>query len=539
MLAQGPACYLCAKQPGPTPCVTHGRQNVAFAENKIMQISDYVNIILIYGSILVTLFILYRVFSSIEFAKQNRNFLISLCSLIVFTALYIVEPYWGETLFKNGTAETASMILKVLWWVSLSFTANQFLDFFLWNGILKKDGTLVIPILLKQTISLFVYLLFAAGILHFVFEQPITPLLATSGVVAIVLGYSAQSTLSDVFGGLSLGLTRIFEKGDWIVVDEQLGRVIDMNWRVVTFETEFESELTIPNSVVAKSKIVNFSRPKGYRADVLKIHIEKDAPIHIVKACILKAAADSSRIMDTPAPLAGVYEYTPGGIIYSVFFYTRMPYLVAIRNELLSGLWYGLQREGISVSRTEVSIIDPVWKPANPDPLDELKPLLTSHKIFSVMTDEEIGLLCRSARRMAVGFPEIIVRQGQDSSALYIIAKGELGVYIDTEDGGMQNVANLGPSNLFAEISLLTGDKCTATVRADSEAVIYRIDRDALRPVLDARREIIDSLSEMMAERMTATSKAKEDLATQASAGKKDKSLTNRLASRMKELFSL
>ena len=244
-----------------------------------MPIFDYFKIIMAYLAVFVLIMALYRIFASIKFAKKNRNFLIAFCSLLIFSSLLLTENLWQNYLFLNGTAWIASLGLKILWWLALSFSANQFLDFFLWNGLLKKNGTLVIPILLKQTISLFVYMIFAAGIMHFVFAQPITPLLATSGVVAIVLGYSAQSTLSDVFAGLSLSITRTFEKDEWIVVDGQLGQVIDMNWRVVTFLTEFETELTIPNSVVSKSKIVNFNRPNGHRLDIIKIHIEKDASI--------------------------------------------------------------------------------------------------------------------------------------------------------------------------------------------------------------------------------------------------------------------
>lgn len=503
-----------------------------------MPILDYLKIVLVYIAIFFVIIVLYRSFSAIEFAKKNRNFLIAFASLLIFTVLQATEAVWQQYLFLNGTADIATLSLKVLWWLALSFSANQFLDFFLWNGVLKKDGQLVIPILLKQTISLFVYMFFAAGIMHFVFEQPITPLLATSGVVAIVLGYSAQSTLSDVFGGLSLGLTKTFEKGDWIVVDDQLGQVQDMNWRVVTFMTELDTELTIPNSVVAKSNIINYSRPSGDRLDIVKIHIEIDASIDVVKACILDAAKNCGDILQTPAPLAHVYDFTPRGVIYRLLFHTRMPYLSKIRDEFFSGLWYALRREGVAISRHEVFLGDPLEKPAPPDPLAELKPLLTSHQIFSILTDKEIDQLALASRRLEVGFPEIMVRQGQESSALYIIAAGSLGVYIDKDGGGMINVANLGPSNLFAEISLLTGDMCNATVRADSEAVVYRIDRDALRPLLDARPDIIDGLSEMMAERMAATGKAKEDMEADAKSGR-DESLANRLAGRIKELFSL
>jgi small-conductance mechanosensitive channel/CRP-like cAMP-binding protein len=499
---------------------------------------DYVKIIPVYLAIFFVIIALYRLFSAIEFAKKNRNFLLALFSLLVFSLLRLTENIWLDYLVLNGTASVVSLSLQVLWWLALSFTANQFLDFFLWNGVLRRNGTLIIPILIKQTISLFVYMFFAAGILHFVFEQPITPLLATSGVVAIILGYSAQNTLSDVFAGLSLGLTRTFEKGEWIVVNEQLGRVVDMNWRVVTFETELETELTIPNSVVSKSKIVNFNRPNGHRVDLIKVHIEIDASVDLVKACMLEAARNCSKILQTPAPLAHVYEFTPRGVIYRLMFHTSEPFLAKIRDQFFSGLWYALRRQGVAIARHEITLVPPVEKGPLPDPLAELKPLFNAHEIFSILTEAEIDQIAQASRRLEVGFPEIMVRQGQESSALYIIAKGALGVYIDGEQGMLQNVANLGQGNLFAEISLLTGDLCTATVRADSEAVVYRIDRDALRPLLDARPEIIEKLGEMMALRLAETEKAKEDVEARMEDGMQDP-LAHRLAARIKELFSL
>jgi CRP-like cAMP-binding protein len=197
-----------------------------------------------------------------------------------------------------------------------------------------------------------------------------------------------------------------------------------------------------------------------------------------------------------------------------------------------------LRRRGVSIFRHEISIGDPIEQTTAPDPLQELKPLLKSHQIFSILTEAEIDQLAQTSQRLEVGFPEIMVRQGEESNSLYIIASGALGVYIDLPDGKTQNVASLGPSNLFAEISLLTGDMCNATVRADGEAVVYRIDRDALRPLLDARPEIVERLSEMMAERMAVTGKAKDDIAAKSKDGETE-SLANRLAGRIKELFSL
>ena len=116
---------------------------------------DYVKIILVYLAIFFVIIALYRLFSAIEFAKKNRNFLLALFSLLVFSLLRLTENIWLDYLVLNGTASVVSLSLQVLWWLALSFTANQFLDFFLWNGVLRRNGTLIIPILIKQTKSLF------------------------------------------------------------------------------------------------------------------------------------------------------------------------------------------------------------------------------------------------------------------------------------------------------------------------------------------------------------------------------------------------
>ncbi len=51
------------------------------------------------------------------------------------------------------------------------------------------------------------------GIVNFAFEVPIRGLLATSGVIAIVLGLALRSTLSDVFSGIAVGLERPYVPG--------------------------------------------------------------------------------------------------------------------------------------------------------------------------------------------------------------------------------------------------------------------------------------------------------------------------------------
>ena len=73
--------------------------------------------------------------------------------------------------------------------------------------------------LLSNIIAASIYVCAALAILGFVFEFPIQGVVATSGIIAIVLGLALQSTLSDVFTGISLNIEKPFQIGDEILLE--------------------------------------------------------------------------------------------------------------------------------------------------------------------------------------------------------------------------------------------------------------------------------------------------------------------------------
>jgi small-conductance mechanosensitive channel len=103
-----------------------------------------------------------------------------------------------------------------------------------------------------------------------VLALPIGGLLATSGVLAIVLGLALQNTLADVFAGIAFGIEAPVNVGDRISLGDKIeGAVVQMNWRSIRILTDGDDVAIIPNSVVAKSDIVNRSSPRSlsiYRA---------------------------------------------------------------------------------------------------------------------------------------------------------------------------------------------------------------------------------------------------------------------------------
>ena len=85
-------------------------------------------------------------------------------------------------------------------------------------------------------------------------------MLATSGIVAIVLGLALQSALGDVFSGLSLSSKKPYRIGDEILLEGgAAGEVILINWRSIDLKNGANDVVILPNSAIAKMRILNRS----------------------------------------------------------------------------------------------------------------------------------------------------------------------------------------------------------------------------------------------------------------------------------------
>jgi small-conductance mechanosensitive channel len=130
--------------------------------------------------------------------------------------------------------------------------------------------------LLQDLVVGVVYLGTALSILAFVFGVPIGTLVATSGVVVIILGLALQNTLSDVFSGIALTLGRPYVIGDWILLsDGTEGRVVENTWRSTHLLTAANNVVVLPNSFLAKLGLTNISRPDETHLLTLTVRVAR------------------------------------------------------------------------------------------------------------------------------------------------------------------------------------------------------------------------------------------------------------------------
>jgi hypothetical protein len=120
--------------------------------------------------------------------------------------------------------------------------------------------------------------------------------------------------------------------------------------------------------------------------------------------------------------------------------------------------------------------------------------------IFQVLTDEERNDLARQVRPIRLGPDERIVIEGNRGSSLFLVQEGELEV-IAKRNGRETLLAHLGKGAVVGEVSFLTGQVRTATVRATHGAVVLEVTPSHLEPITRARPAVLDQLADLMVER--------------------------------------
>ena len=109
-------------------------------------------------------------------------------------------------------------LLSAMAALSAAFAIDAAIRRYVWYGRLGEGDRSRVPNILIGLASAAGYALVCLLIAALIFNLDVTAVAATSGVVAIVLGVSAQQTLGQVFAGLALNLSRPFRIGDSLQV---------------------------------------------------------------------------------------------------------------------------------------------------------------------------------------------------------------------------------------------------------------------------------------------------------------------------------
>ena len=181
---------------------------------------------------------------------------------------------------------------------------------------LEKAATSLIRSLLKVVLYVLLGLMVASRL-----GIDVTGIVALASVASLALSLSLQDALSNVIGGFTLLSNHPFHSGDYVEIAGQAGTVQTIDITYTKLTTADNKTISIPNSAVVASQIVNYSTSGTRRVDI-NVSASYDAPIETVKAALLEAAKIDT-VLDTPAaPFAAVLNYGDSAINYTLRVWT-------------------------------------------------------------------------------------------------------------------------------------------------------------------------------------------------------------------------
>ncbi len=121
----------------------------------------------------------------------------------------------------------------------------------------------------------------------------ITPMLTALGVGGLAVALALQDTLSNLFAGFHIILTRKVRINDWVeLASGETGQVIDITWRDTTIKQRRNNIIIVPNSTLASTITTNFSLPKRELATRVEIGVSYDSDLEHVEKVAVEVAED-------------------------------------------------------------------------------------------------------------------------------------------------------------------------------------------------------------------------------------------------------
>jgi small-conductance mechanosensitive channel len=348
-------------------------------------------------------------------------------------------------------------------------------------------------------------------------------LIATSAVLTAVIGFSLKDTLGNVIGGLSLQTDKSIQIGDWIKVGEVVGRVVDVRWRYTAVETRNWETLIVPNSVLTTEKVVVLGRRRGepvqWRRWVWFNIDYRHSPAEVTRVIVeALTQAPIPHVAQQPPPHVVLMDLHESYARYAArYWLTELAFDDGTDSVVRTRIYFALKRAGIAFSipahavfLTEESAERKERKTR--EDMERRVDALEGVDLFRPLTEDDRQHLAQSLHYAPFVTGEVITRQGAEAHWLYLILKGDVSVHVTADEGLEKEVARLGAGDFFGEMSLMTGARRSATVKALTPVECYRLDKAAFQQVIRERPAIAEPVAEILARRRTELMAVRENL---------------------------
>lgn len=309
--------------------------------------------------------IFYQIFLRSISAARHKNlrglFKNLLFHLFIFGILY--GSYWG----LDQLEEPPPPLLRLTSYTGLAALLSGAVVFVKISRILAfeylflRHLRVAVPLLLVNLFTLILSIIIAAWMATEIFGVKLTPLLATSAILSLVLGLALQDTLGNLFAGVALQFDKPYEIGDWIEVQNNsqkwVGQVHEISWRATVLMGFTDEFITISNRVMGQSEISNFSAKQRPFIRSQLFRLPYGVPTTEVKKILILSALSTPGVKKEPMPTAFLAEANESWMLFKLFYsiedYSKQ---LSIGDLVLTTALEALAKEKIEISAPRISV---------------------------------------------------------------------------------------------------------------------------------------------------------------------------------------
>jgi small-conductance mechanosensitive channel len=246
--------------------------------------------------------------------------------------------------------QIAKSVLLILWLVAsvriFNWMVEQYMSRAHEKGKIGKD----LFMLLKNVLRVVVVI---AGLLWFlsIWQISLTPLFASAGIAGIAVALAAKDTLANFFGGISLFMDNTYKVGEYIILETgERGEVVEIGIRSTRIKTRDDVIVTIPNSIIANSKIINESAPIPRFRIRVPVGVAYGSDLQKVETVLLAVTDANDNVEKYPEPRVRLRSFADSSVNFELLCWVKDPRDKGLQiHNLLKAAYMAFEQKDITI----------------------------------------------------------------------------------------------------------------------------------------------------------------------------------------------
>ena len=271
----------------------------------------------------------------------------------------------------------------------------------------------------------------------------------------------------------------------------------------------------------------------------IRVGVEYKNPPNRVKDALFRAALTAEGVLAEPPVKIYLVDFADFAVTYEIKFYMgNHARMNEIMDAVRTNVWYELKRQGITIP-FPIRTLQVERKAARPVQEEQAEALsiLRGEPLFGCLSDDQLNQLVKQARLNYFGRGEPVIEEGSPGDSMFVLLRGAANVSV-SKNGSTIQVATLSAGDCFGEMSLLTGERRSATVRADGDCYVMEIGKPVMAEVLRGAPGCLEQLSQLLAQRKMETEGILKEARTDEQSSK-EREYTATFLHRLRTFFQL